>query len=747
MANDVIKNNDIFKEVAQKASIVDVIAYFLGRSALIKKGTKYVCVCPFHPDHNPSMQINPERNSFICFVDNHKGDPINFVEQYLKISSLEALKKVCEICNIPLPNSFSRQLTKKELFEKEYKKELAALLDLKKYYQMTLQSNYALKGQRYLKDRGIDKDIIQHFDIGYSSEDPKRSIEALREAGHDVPTLERSGILSSSASLRDRFEERVMFPIEDNYGHVVGFSGRQINKDQPGGKYINYPETALFKKNEILYHFAKAKDAARQAGCIYVVEGFMDVIAFVRAGIENVVATMGTAITENHLRALKGLNVEVRMALDGDEPGRVGIERAMKDLLKNEIPFRVVWSYGKYKDADELISQEGKEIFLNTIQVLLDPVMFLFGRRLNGREKMNDTNEMLQFLKEAAPYYQNLDELAKERDVSQISKRSGFQIDSLLKILENKNAFKEEKKDASIQKPVENESEKRQYPYKKNYTRNRNPVVSIDIRSYSFGDNYRQEDAVQEIQKLTLDYCKRHQRILPLSKIDANSKTPNYHDFMEELILLECNIAVVLTQSRQAFIDFENNHNTLILNPFYVFSSLVGSLYLENPNLDVFTKKEFDRLLALLEENPKEKNEKDRLPPIEDKPVAKVIEEEENLFDLDDLDLDSTLSNIKESDLDLDIDISESEDTLLLPELENEDKELLKIFITILERITANRYDGEKFKTYLSRDKDLVSLYNFYKNIQDEKGGLLSKEDHMKLWNLLLNLTRKSKKS
>ena len=176
-------SGNIFKEIAAKASILKVIEAELGANRIVKKGNSYVCLCPFHEDHSPSMNIDVRRNTFHCWVDDHKGDPIAFVEQYEHLSPMEALKKVCSICSIPLPQELSNRKEYVPTVEREYPEELKALKELSHFYQLTLSSALGEKGREYLASRKIPQEVIDHFGIGFAPEDPSEAIRSLRGLG------------------------------------------------------------------------------------------------------------------------------------------------------------------------------------------------------------------------------------------------------------------------------------------------------------------------------------------------------------------------------------------------------------------------------------------------------------------------------------------------------------------------------------------------------------------------------------
>lgn len=442
-------NNNIFKEVASKADIVTVVSNILGASSLVKKGKIYLAICPFHHDTHPSMRVDPERNSYKCFSCGEGGDAIRFVQKYENISPLEALKRVCSICNIPVPDSIS-DVKKEDTFIGRYQKELDALLECKKFYQLSLKSNMGESCRKYLLDRGIDDKTVEKFSLGYAPRDNSLLIESLRKNGFDISTLERAGIIDKSSDFKDRFSNRLIFPLYDNHSRLVGFSGRVIDKDTAGGKYINYPETDLFKKNNILYNYCFAKDKARVTGKIYIVEGFMDAIAMSRAGIEEVVASMGTAFTKNHIQALKDLNCSIVLSFDSDEPGQQATEKALKLLVDEDISVSVTRKFKGAKDADELFSKS-KDRLIESVSKIYDPFLFSLARRLNGRKTLEDSSEINRFINDFKLYYQKLDDIHKARDLNTLSKITLLDSQVLKKMLsvvdENETPAVEEKND------------------------------------------------------------------------------------------------------------------------------------------------------------------------------------------------------------------------------------------------------------------------------------------------------------
>ncbi len=590
MANNETHDFSFFKEVAKKASIKDVIAFELGANAVVKKGKDYVCLCPFHNDHEPSMQINISRNTFKCWVDGHSGDPIDFVEQYEKISKFEALKKVCQICNIPLPADIANRSEYVSKLDANYKQELNALLELKKFYQLALQSNEGEFARQYLEKRKIPADAISHFGIGFAPEDPTLAIAALRKNGFDVPTLEKAGILSNSSELKDRFSYRLMYPIEDDFGHLVGFSGRKLREDQTGGKYINYPATELFNKSEILYHYSQAKSVAKKYGYIYVVEGFNDAIAFQRAGIESCVASMGTALTAQNAKSLKRLGVEVRLCLDHDEAGQKAEEDCLPVLLQEGVPFRVVRPFKGGKDADEVLANfypEGNEELNKEANHMYDAFLFLLARALkaNGNtKKLTDPLKIQAFLKKASPYYHVLDEISKENDLQALAKVTDMPIDVLRKQLNNQAV--------SLPKQDEEKSQTKKFE-KKHYDR-----TSTSWQRKGFDEPKEPRQLVNDSSRPKFHFLANN--IADFIQGATNSIAGSLMN--KDLVANESQIIYVLPHSREAYKRFQEAKFDISFHPFYVLTLLIDQIYRSDSSKTCFAPEDYEKVLTFVKQ-------------------------------------------------------------------------------------------------------------------------------------------------
>ena len=422
---------EISQEVLKRADIVKVISSYL---PVVKKGKDYKAVCPFHDDTNPSLSISPERQYFKCFVCGTGGNAISFVQKYEHISFNEALRKTAELVGYH-PKELD---TFKDNRPKDEKKEslIKCLYDLNLYYQFALNAPEGKDGLDYLESRHIDKDMRLKYKLGYAYKDGKSTIAFLEKKGHSIKTIEDTGIARSigAGQYTDMNEGRVTFPICDVDGNVVGFSARRI---RPGdeAKYMNSPDTYLFHKTGILYNFHIAKDIARHKGYIYVCEGFMDVFALSRIGMDEAVAIMGTALTNEHIALLRNLNVEVRLCLDGDLPGQTAMMKIANLFVKSGIRFRVVDNQGSSKDPDEILNTEGKEALEAYLNKLISREDFALNYYMRSNP-LKTIDEKKRLIKEFIPILGRINsQLEMDSYLRKLEKITGFEIESIRKLV------------------------------------------------------------------------------------------------------------------------------------------------------------------------------------------------------------------------------------------------------------------------------------------------------------------------
>ena len=347
-------NNDLANTIRSRVDIVDIIGE---RIPLIARGKNLFGVCPFHEDSNPSMCVSRDRQIYTCWSCHATGNVYTFLMNYEHIDFKEALKYLGDRVGI---DTGSIQIAKKTTkFDKLYD---AYNLSLK-YFQNNLNSNVGKLAKKYLNERQIDEKLIKEFEIGLSLENRDDLTKLLSSKDYDLVTLNRIGLSSDD---HDMYNDRIMFPLYDASGRVVGFSGR-IYKDNGQNKYLNTKETDIFKKGELLYHYHIAKEECRQSKSVIIMEGFMDVIRASSIGIKNTVALMGTALTKEQIALIKRLSTNIILCLDGDGPGQNATLSIGDTLLENGIEVKVV-PLPNPDDPDTFILKNGKDRFIGLIE-------------------------------------------------------------------------------------------------------------------------------------------------------------------------------------------------------------------------------------------------------------------------------------------------------------------------------------------------------------------------------------------
>lgn len=422
---------EVIKDILNKADIVQVISAYIN---VIKKGNGYVSVCPFHDDHNPSMQINPKLQIFRCFSCGTGGNVFTFVEKYEHVGFIDAVKKVAEIINYSSP---LLQVQERKIDDKT-KSLLKANLDASNFYHYVLSTNAGIKGKEYFNKRNISQEMIDYFSLGFAPENGQFTIKQLRSKDNEVNVLEEVGILIHEGSeFTDRFKNRVIFTLFNEYGEVIGFSGRRI-EDNDEAKYVNSPSSKIFNKSNVLYNYQNAKNEALKENCCYVVEGFMDVFSLYRCNIKSVVALMGTAFTSLHAKQLKKLNVEIRLCLDGDDAGQHGILKMLPILDEAKINYKIVNYKGDKRDPDEIFNQDGEIKLKEIVNNLILKNEFII-QYFSNKNDLKTIDGKRNFVNEISKYIYFTDPLEKEAFTKEIASITGFNYNSLVKLFKSEN--------------------------------------------------------------------------------------------------------------------------------------------------------------------------------------------------------------------------------------------------------------------------------------------------------------------
>ena len=346
-------NNELANEIRSKCDIVDIIGE---RIPLVARGKNFFGVCPFHDDSNPSMCVSREKQIYTCFSCHATGNVFTFLMNYEHMDFRETLRYLGEKVGVDVSSiHIAKKNTKFDPFYDAYSFSL-------KYFQNNLLSKVGVDARNYLAKRNIDDSVIKEFEIGLSLDTSDDLTKLLTSKKYDLASLNQIGL---SSDARDVYIDRIMFPLYDLTGRVVGFSGR-IYKDNGLNKYLNTKETPIFKKGQLLYHYHIAKEECRLKKSVIVMEGFMDVIRASTIGVRNTVALMGTALTHEQLQLLKRLSNNIILCLDGDDPG-VHATLSIGDMLLEEGLEPKVLVLPNPDDPDSFILNQGKDKFLGLL--------------------------------------------------------------------------------------------------------------------------------------------------------------------------------------------------------------------------------------------------------------------------------------------------------------------------------------------------------------------------------------------
>lgn len=346
-------SQEIINQIIDKVNIAEVISEYI---QVLPDGTGFKSVCPFHNDTNPSMKISPNKKIFKCFSCGAGGNVIQFVSRYEKIGFTEAVSKLAKRIGIEIQTNVDPNYeTKKRFYQ--------ILEESCNFFTFYLENSDEGKiALNYLEKRGITKEIIKHFQIGLAPKEDDYLHKALEQNSFSIIDQIESGMVRkrNDDSIVDSFRARIMFPIHDINNRVVGFSGRTYLENDKSPKYINSNENLIFHKSEVLYNYARANEFARKEDTVFVFEGFMDVIAAYKAGVNNAVATMGTALTKQHLKSLQALASKIVLCFDGDNAGINATYKAASVFSTvNAIPYAVSLPDGM--DPDEYQVKYGSE--------------------------------------------------------------------------------------------------------------------------------------------------------------------------------------------------------------------------------------------------------------------------------------------------------------------------------------------------------------------------------------------------
>jgi DNA primase len=406
------------EEIKSRLDIVDLASEYL---TLKKAGRNYLGLCPFHQEKTPSFTVNREKQIFYCFGCGEGGNVITFLMKIANKTFPEAIKDLAEKTGVILP----ARILSKEGRDQDSLREKITDLNIKSAQQFTrnLFSPAGAQAREYLQSRSISEETIKHFRLGYAPDTWRSLTDYLDGSGLSLKLAEQAGLVitGKEGSYYDRFRGRLIFPIENVFGEIVAFGGRVMEKGEP--KYLNSPESPVYIKGKNLYGLNKAKDEIRKKGFALIVEGYFDLISLWNAGIGNVVASLGTALTRDHLELLRRYTVEVVALFDPDEAGRKALARSLELFLGMNIRARALILPDGY-DPDDYVKKFGREKLEEQIS-LAQPISDYYIENILGDGKTFEENR--DIVKTAIEFIGKIsDEIEKNLFIKRISEKLGI---------------------------------------------------------------------------------------------------------------------------------------------------------------------------------------------------------------------------------------------------------------------------------------------------------------------------------
>lgn len=439
---------EFIEKVRSETNIVDIIEPYV---QLKKSGRNLFGLCPFHEERTPSFSVSEDKQIFHCFSCGRGGNVFKFIMDIENVSFPEAVIKVADKSGISLPADYTQSTDDVNSASSILKKDYQSVADL--YHHILLKTEVGDRALKYLHKRKLKDDTINHFQIGYAPNESKTLVSFFQGHNKNYSELSKSGFFSEDdqGNLYDRFRDRVMFPITDQSGNIIAFSGRMLNKPpegQPVAKYLNSPETDIFHKSTTLFHLAEAKSTIRKQGEVVLFEGFMDVISAYQAGVYNGVASMGTSLTDKQLYILNRITNRIVICYDGDTPGIKAAQRALKMLHDTNFDVGIV-VIPNGMDPDEFIKARGADEFKKLIDhKALTPTAFLL-RFLSKQYDMTNDADKIEFLNAAlGEIVKTSSQVEQELYVGQLADQLNVSRASIQKELDDK------KKTQSVLQPV-----------------------------------------------------------------------------------------------------------------------------------------------------------------------------------------------------------------------------------------------------------------------------------------------------
>ena len=453
--------------VRESSDIFSVVSKYV---PLKRKGNKYWGCCPFHNEKTPSFSVSPEKGFFYCFGCHAGGNVFKFISLAENISYFEAVKLQAERLGIEMPRS-KKNKSREQIEREQQEKLLVNINTLSKdfFHNCLVMTTYGKTGRKYLESRGISKETIEDFSLGFAPDSWDALSKALiNKKGMKAEKLVEAGLSiphKNGKSVYDKFRNRVMIPIADLYGRIVAFGGRILdesksniqNEDFKVPKYLNSPETPIFNKGHLLFGLNKAAQEIRKQDFAIIVEGYMDVISVYSAGIKNVVASLGTAFTEEQAKLLTRYTRKIYFCYDSDEAGQKATIRALPIILKTGAEVRVI-IIPDGKDPDEYIKKHGVESF----KELISKALSIFNYRLNyvlSHNEHTSSEGKINVLRQLMPILNSVKDLARKSEYIKQIARMLVMSEDVVNAELNNNLRRENIQETKILKQVKNNAQ------------------------------------------------------------------------------------------------------------------------------------------------------------------------------------------------------------------------------------------------------------------------------------------------
>ncbi len=431
------------EEVKSRVDIVDVIGEFV---ELKRRGITHVGSCPFHTETKPSFNVNSERQFYHCFGCNKGGDAFGFLMDITGMSFMEALKQLADRVGLKMPEKHIVDPSRREKTDII----IAANMATAEYFHHTLYEQEGKAGMEYLLNRGLTKEIIRTFRLGFSPQDPSGLIAFAEKKSIHSNALETAVILKKSSyggSPYNPFGGRIIFPIIDQTARVIGFGARLLEGE--GAKYINSPESPVYHKSHVLFGIYQAKTEIKRARTVIVVEGYMDAISLYQAGIKNVIAASGTAFTTEQGKIIARMARNVTILFDGDSAGISAAARGADNLLATDLSINVAVLPEGY-DPDSYVREHGveslREYIANPVDIWEFKLKTLGGDISNPDDRIKLAGEIADSISQIT------DELKREVYIQEMSKRIGIDNDAMRKAVNGRIKRKKFRKESDSMK-------------------------------------------------------------------------------------------------------------------------------------------------------------------------------------------------------------------------------------------------------------------------------------------------------